>query len=354
MGKRIILMGCFFAAFLAFSLSCGDISSVSDKNAASRSEGASDIASTDETAEAAFENPLSLQERADRPNWGKVKSIEVKANGYTFSALTAGPKNGKPVLLLHGFPQFSFGWRSQLNALGRAGYFAVAPDQRGYSQGARPTDVAQYDRQQLVADVLAIADALKMKRFHLVGHDWGSVIAWSVAAAAPSRLRSLSTLSIPHVDAFQEQLLNKESCQYKASTYFDFFRGPMSQDALLANNAAALRGIYAGLPADSIETYVQFFSTPDTLKLGLNYYRANVSASREVLGAPLGKITVPTLYIFSDSDTATCREAADATARFVSAAYSYEVLPGVNHWIPELASKEVNMFLLNHFSRNRK
>ncbi len=304
--------------------------------------------------EAALESPLSAEERADLPRWGIAKPFEVQANGYTFSGLTSGPKNGKPVILLHGFPQFSFEWRSQLEALGRAGYFVIAPDQRGYAQGARPMDVPQYDRVQLVKDVVAIADAFNMKRFHLVGHDWGAVIAWSVAATVPTRLRSLSAMAVPHVDAFQEQLANSESCQYKTSSYFDFFRGPDSQTALLANNAAGLRRIYTGLAEEVIERYVRFFSTPDTLKLGLNYYRANISDTRQVLGAPLGKISVPTLYIYGDADNATCREAADATARFVSAPYTYEVLPGVNHWTPEVASADVNFFLLNHFRRHRR
>src|SRR5207244_639881 len=99
------------------------------------------------------------------------------------------------VLLLHGFPQTSFSWRNQLVALAVAGYRAVAPDQRGYSPGARPADVGEYRVERLVGDVLGFADALGVERFHLVGHDWGGAVAWQVAGRHPERLLTLTSLS---------------------------------------------------------------------------------------------------------------------------------------------------------------
>src|SRR4051812_48257716 len=110
-----------------------------------------------------------------------------------------GPEDGELVLLLHGFPQSWWEWRHQLEALGKAGYRAVAPDQRGYSPGARPGGVEHYGVEELVADAVGFADALGVDRFHLVGHDWGAIVAWYVAATHPDRLKTLSIVSTPHL-----------------------------------------------------------------------------------------------------------------------------------------------------------
>jgi pimeloyl-ACP methyl ester carboxylesterase len=126
-----------------------------------------------------------------------IDRLEIDANGLTFTARAAGPHDGRRVLLLHGFPQTSWSWRAQLEDLGRAGYRAVAPDQRGYSIGARPRAVEDYRLEHLQSDVLALADAMEMGTFDLVGHDWGGMVAWVVAARHPDRVRSLTVVSTP-------------------------------------------------------------------------------------------------------------------------------------------------------------
>src|ERR1700729_1626228 len=120
-----------------------------------------------------------------------IERLEIDANDFTFTARAAGPHDGRRVLLLHGFPQTSWCWRAQLSALGDAGYRAVAPDQRGYSVGARPSAVTDYSLEHLVSDVLALADSMEMDTFDLVGHDWGGMVSWVVAARHPHRVRSL-------------------------------------------------------------------------------------------------------------------------------------------------------------------
>ena len=121
--------------------------------------------------------------------------LSIPVGPFVFRAREAGPKDGPLVLLLHGFPQSSAEWKSQLEALGAAGYHAVAPDQRGYSPGARPEGVDAYAVAALVADTLGMADALGAETFHLVGHDWGAIVAWHVAARHPKRLRTLTIVS---------------------------------------------------------------------------------------------------------------------------------------------------------------
>ncbi|MGH9182018.1 MAG: alpha/beta fold hydrolase, partial [Acidimicrobiales bacterium] len=149
---------------------------------------------------------------------GRIE-ISVPGDGeLVFDALAAGPDDGPLVLLLHGFPQSSGEWRSQLAALAGQGYRAVAPDQRGYSPGARPDGVDAYRMPLLVGDVLAMADELGAGRFHLVGHDWGAAVAWYTAAAHPDRLLSLTAVSVPHPMAFAKALASPSGDQAERSS----------------------------------------------------------------------------------------------------------------------------------------
>ena len=129
---------------------------------------------------------------------GAIDRLEIEAGGFTFTGRACGPHDGRKVLLLHGFPQTSWAWRDELWALGRAGYRAIAPDQRGYCIGARPAEVGDYATEHLLHDVVALADAMDMETFDLVGHDWGGMLAWIVASRHPGRVRTLSVVSTPH------------------------------------------------------------------------------------------------------------------------------------------------------------
>ena len=182
----------------------------------------------------------------------------------------AGPDDGEVVILLHGFPQTSYEWRHQLRALGAAGFRAVAPDQRGYSPGARPPDVADYALPLLVRDVLGLADAIGARRFHIGGHDWGAAVAWAVAVAAPERVITANPVSAPHPDAFGRVLSDPMSCQVTASSYFDLFVQPHSEDAFLANDHALLRAVFAELEAGAADEYVRVLGSQAALGAALN------------------------------------------------------------------------------------
>ncbi|MEM7138657.1 MAG: alpha/beta hydrolase [Myxococcota bacterium] len=283
------------------------------------------------------------------PDPGEITETEIQVGEMVFDARRAGPDDGDLVILLHGFPQTSYEWRAQLKALGEAGYRAVAPDQRGYSPRARPTGVEAYEIPLLVDDVLEMAEALGSERFHLVGHDWGAVIAWVTATLEPGRVLSLTTVSIPHPDAFATELADTESCQYEASAYFEFFSQEGSEAALLSNDAVQLRAIYLGLSEDAIDEYLRALGTEEALGAALDWYRANTDG-RQVDFGPLGLTSVPTLFIWSDQDIAVCREGAEATGDFVSGEYRFETLEGVNHWVPELAAAEVSQWLIEHLA----
>jgi pimeloyl-ACP methyl ester carboxylesterase len=270
--------------------------------------------------------------------------VELAVGDLVFEARTDGPADGELVLLLHGFPQTSLSWRNQLDALAAAGYRAVAPDQRGYSPGARPADVAEYRVERLVGDVLGFADALGVERFHLVGHDWGGAVAWQVAGRHPERLRTVTSVSTPHPGAFRRSI--QEGEQRDKSSYILFFRSPEAEPFFLDNDAAGLRALYtaSGLSDDAVEEYVRVLTQPGAMTGALNWYRAADLGLVE----GLGPITTPTMYVWSTYDPALGREAAEATAAQVEGPYRFEVLEGVSHWIAEEAPDALNALLLEH------
>ena len=279
---------------------------------------------------------------------GEISWTEVSANGLTFRARVAGPESGELVILLHGFPSTSAQWVAQIRALGEAGYRVVAPDQRGYSPQARPTAPGSYFMPNLAADVLGMADALGRERFHLVGHDWGAAVTWFVGIVYPERLASLTAISVPHLDPFFLTRNDPSSCQYEASAYMNFFVQPDSQDVMLANDAAFLRGIWTSSSEEAVAEYLDVLGDPAVLKLALDWYRDNNFSGGS---QPLGNVSVPTLYIWSTGDTALCRDGAYLTEEYVDGPYEFHIIEKVDHWVTEAAPDEVSEFLLGHLAQ---
>ncbi|MEO1482534.1 MAG: alpha/beta hydrolase [Myxococcota bacterium] len=281
----------------------------------------------------------------------RIADDQLVVGNLTFDALVAGPEDGELVLLLHGYPTTSDAWRDYLIALGEAGYYAVAPDQRGYSPGARPPEVDDYAMVALEGDVLSFADALGRDTFHLVGHDWGAILAWTVAAWSPDRLLSLTAMSVPHPDPYTAEQRDPTSCQYEASSYFDALLTPGFENSMVANDAAGLRSLFGDLEEDSVDAYVDALGTPEALGAATDWYRANING--RVLGGwggPLGTISVDTLFVYSDNDPALCEGPKNETAALVSGAYTERLLEGVDHWIPERAPDTVIPLLLEHLA----
>ncbi len=292
---------------------------------------------------------LALAEVAETPPSSEIAQTQISVGDLTFDVRTAGPADGEVVILLHGFPQTSYEWREQLGALAAAGFRAVAPDQRGYSPGARPADIESYAVPLLVGDILGIADAIGADRFHIVGHDWGAIIAWAVAAAAADRVITANPVSVPHPDAFARVLNDPTSCQPAASAYFDVFVQPDSEDGFLTDGHAQLRAIFAGIDEAAIDEYVRVLGSKEALGAALNWYRANI-ANRAIRAEPIGAVTVPTMFTWSDGDTALCIDGAELTAEYVDGPYRFEVVEGVSHWIPDLAADRMSALLVEHVS----
>ena len=275
--------------------------------------------------------------------------MQIAVGEDVFDARAAGPDDGELVLLLHGFPQTSWSWRAQLEALGAAGYRAVAPDQRGYSPGARPAEVERYGIPSLVADVLGIADALNAHRFHLVGHDWGAAVAWQVAGRHQDRVRSLTILSVPHPTAFGRARGGESgSDQASRSSYIDFFRSDEAAAAFTQNSGEGLRNMFSMTNlTDDIEPYVETLLQPGAMQGALNWYKAASLTDAE----GLGPISMPTLFVWSTEDPALGPEAAHWTEEYVEGPYRFEVFEGVGHWIAESEPEKLNTLLLEHLAK---
>lgn len=269
--------------------------------------------------------------------------------GLVFDAMVDGPSNGPPVLLLHGFAESFHMWREQLPALAAAGYRAVAPSQRGYSAGARPStgDVANYHFDRLVADAIAIvaASGYANARFHLVGHDWGASIAWGLADRYPDRIASLTILSRPHPNAFNRALQLPDGEQKRRSSHHWAFLEPDAVARVLADDARWLRERWrkAGVSDAAMRDYLSVLGNEAAMGAALAWYRA-----RGAIRAPLGVIRVPVLYVWGDADDTVGRAAAEGTRDFVPGPYHFEALPGVGHFVADVAPDRVTELLLAH------
>lgn len=257
-------------------------------------------------------------------------------DGLTFevsdSGPVAGPLDGEAVVLLHGFPQDRHCWRAVRERLEAAGLRCLAPDQRGYSPSASPAEVSAYAMRHLVGDVVGLLDAAGLERAHIVGHDWGGGVAWSLAAAHPDRVASLTVLSTPHPSALGWAFLRKG--QVARSWYMGAFQLPGAPERLLASRLAGLER--AGLPAAEAQRYGRRFATPGSLRGPINWYRA-AARSRGLVGSGEGPsvVGVPTTYVWGSRDRYLGRAAAEKTSEFVGADYRFVEVDD-NHWLPEV------------------
>lgn len=263
-------------------------------------------------------------------------------DGLTFDVDDLGG-DGEPALLLHGFPQTKGSWHQVAPVLSEAGYRVIAPDQRGYSPGARPPRRRDYSLDRLVEDVVALADAAGIDRFHVIGHDWGGAVAWGLGASHPHRLASLTSLSTPHGRAMGRAMVT--SSQALKSWYMFAFQLPfLPEMAVSAGDRLRHSLIDSGLPEEQADVSAELLRG-GAARGAINWYRA-MPFSPPSLTA---HIAVPTMYVYGSDDFALGRRAADLTGRYVTGPYRYEVLDGVGHWIPERGDL-VNPLLLEHLA----
>ena len=268
-------------------------------------------------------------------------------HGLTFDVTDAGPTDGRVVILLHGFPEDRRSWDGVIPALTAAGYRVLAPDQRGYSPGARPKGRKAYKVGELEADVLALADAAGADRFDVVGHDWGAVVAWGLGAHHPDRVRTLTALSVPHTEAFLRSMLR--SSQAFHSWYMLFFQLPAIPEALLSRGRgkALSKSLgRSGLGGEAAARYGRRAAVSSDMTGPINWYRAIPFG----VGERMARIEVPTLFVYGARDGFITAAAAQACGSWVRGPYRYEALADAGHWLPEENPDEVSRLLIEQLS----
>lgn len=216
-----------------------------------------------------------------------------------------GPRDGEPLVLVHGFPEFWYGWRHQLEPLAAAGFRVIVPDLRGYNRSDAPRPVGAYALHRLAGDVLGLLDALGIERAHLAAHDWGGVLGWWLAATAPERFRRVAILNAPH-PAVYRRALRTDAAQRRRSWYVFFFQLPWLPEWWFRRRdfAVGLRSLMAGsrarLDADEIARYRAAWARPGVLRGMINWYRAALRRRPE--GRPEEPIRVPLLLVWGERD----------------------------------------------------
>lgn len=273
-----------------------------------------------------------------------IDTQTVLVGDLGFTVDVAGPADGAPVLLLHGFPETRHMWRHQLEVLAVAGYRAMAPDQRGYSRGARPKNQAAYATELLVADALGLMDAQRHRRFHLVGHDWGGQLSWLIAAAHPQRLLTLTVLSRPHPAAFA-RALREDVEQPTRSRHHRAFR---ETDAIVRLREARLKPLRdallrQGVSEPDTEIYVDQLMEDGAIEGAMSWYRESDIAASET-----PPIAIPTLYVWGTDDATVGRRAAELTREYVSGRFRFIEVEGGSHFLVDQMPKRVSALLIEH------
>jgi pimeloyl-ACP methyl ester carboxylesterase len=247
--------------------------------------------------------------------------------GLRFDVMDSGPPDAPAVVLLHGFPQQPFSFESVASRLSAAGLRTLTPTQRGYSPATRPTRRRDYQTAATAADVVALLDAAGLTRAHIVGHDWGGSQAWGVAGWNPDRVVSLTVLSTPHPAAFVKALWT--SRQAFRSWYIAVFQLPALPE-LMARRTLPKSLRDSGLPPEFADRYAAAMAEPNALTGALNWYRGIPFSRRP----SLGRIKVPTSYVWGRHDIALARRAVELTAAYVVGPYEVVELEA-GHWLPE-------------------
>lgn len=265
--------------------------------------------------------------------------------------VTAG--SGPLVVLLHGFPEFWYSWRHQIAPLVEAGFQVVAPDMRGYNLSSKPGRVRDYTIAALVNDVEQLIRFFGVEKAHVVGHDWGGVVAWSVAIARPAVVDRLVIMNAPHLRLFAEALSHNLR-QWMRSTYMLFFQVPgIPEAAFRANEYAAIEQAFRGMAVNKqrfsdadIAAYKEAAAQPGALTGMLHYYRALARYGSEGLFAGTGmQVHVPTLVVWGEQDQALGKELNIGLERFVPD-LRITYVPHCSHWVQQDCPEDVNQALV--------
>ncbi len=266
--------------------------------------------------------------------------MRVDSNGVGIEYDVVG--EGRPIVLLHGFPDTGRLWRNQLHPLVDAGHQVIVPDMRGYGLSDKPAEVDAYAMPLLAGDVIAVMDAAGIERAHVVGHDWGAALAWVIGSVLPDRVDHLVALSVGHPGTFAAAgLEQRQKSWYMLLFQFEGIAEQWLEDDDWANFRAWSRHPDADAVISDLEK-------DGSLRSGLNWYRANVPP--QALVAPpieLPAVQAPTMGVWSDGDFALTEEQMSGSKDHVAGPWRYERIDGPGHWMQLEAPESVNDLLLD-------
>ncbi|WP_287747434.1 alpha/beta fold hydrolase [Methylobacterium sp.] len=276
-----------------------------------------------------------------------IETRSIRVRGQVLHLAEAGPEDGPLVLLLHGFPEFWYGWRRQIGPLAAAGLRVVAPDQRGYGRSSKPDGLSAYHLDEVAADVVGLADAFGRPTVQVVGHDWGGLVAWRAAAQYPERIARAAILNAPHPDAFGAYARRTPS-QLLRSGYIGVFQLPWLPEAMMrAGTFALLRRALTGssrpgtFDEAALARYAEAWAEPGALTGMLNWYRALRLPRRP---SP-GPVTPPVLMLWGRRDVALEPGLVEESLRHCAAG-RVQWFPEATHWVQHEEAQAVNVALL--------
>jgi epoxide hydrolase 4 len=277
----------------------------------------------------------------------------IATNGVRLHAVEAGPERGPLLILLHGFPEFWYGWRRQIEPLAAAGFRVLAPDQRGYNLSDKPKGISAYNVDLLARDVLGLIDDAGSRKAFVVGHDWGGVVAWWLGIRYPERIERLALLNIPH-PLVMRRALRKNPRQRKKSSYIFFFQIPWLPErsfraGSFAAGVKALRGSSRpGTFTDAdLDRYREAWSQPGAVRSMIHWYRAALRAKPKPPASP--RVRVPTLLLWGAKDRFLGREMAQPSIDLCDDG-RLEFFAEASHWIQHEEPERVSRELVRFFS----
>jgi pimeloyl-ACP methyl ester carboxylesterase len=259
----------------------------------------------------------------------------------------AGPEDGEPVILLHGFPEAWFGWEPQIHALAAAGFRVIAPDQRGYNLSDKPKGIISYRMDTLVADVVGVADALGFERFNLAGHDFGAMVSWLLAVHYPERLRRLVIANVPH-PVVMRSYVRKHPSQMRKSWYAFFFQLPALPERIVraGNGRMMMSAMPTGLSEEERNRYREAWAQPGAMTGMINWYRAMFRRPPKLKRSP--RISVPTLVVWGKQDPHLSYGMAPLSADLCDDGRLI-TFEDATHWVQHDRPEEVSQLLIEHF-----
>lgn len=288
-----------------------------------------------------------------------MQNAVIETNNIKLHVLTDGSETGPSVVLLHGFPEFHYGWRKQIPALVNAGFRVIVPDQRGYNLSDKPKGISAYDVDILAKDIIGLLDHFGIEKTFLVGHDWGAVVAWTLALNHPERFKKLAILNVPHPDVMTRFILENAE-QRKRSWYVFFFQIPFFVEWVLRrNNFHNMARMLVGsgrkstFSADDLLEYKKAWSQTGALTGMVNWYRAvfwrSLKYAFQQNKIPMRQVQVPTLMLWGKRDVALSHEMVNPSIALCDQGEAV-LFEKATHWVQHDEADEVNRRLIQFFS----